>query len=188
MFTAYAAARYLVDAKIEGDVVDCGSGDTAALVALAAALVQFGDTTRRLVLFDTSADPTHDAETELGLWGTDRDLLSPQPSRAALRRASPSARLLATGYPPDKLSILRYPRNEIAAFGPLAFLGVTGETYPANRDAIAAFFPTLVRAGIITIHGADPNGRDAFQEYLADQRLTQLLIRISANDRIGVRI
>jgi hypothetical protein len=72
----YSIADYIARASVKGEVVDCGYGRTATLVAMAAAFVQIGDTSRGLVLFDTSADPVHRPELEFELWGTDRDPLS----------------------------------------------------------------------------------------------------------------
>ena len=40
----------------------------------------------------------------------------------------------------------RYPREPIATETPIAFLGLTSETYPANRWAIAAFVDAIEAA------------------------------------------
>jgi len=65
---AFGAIRISVArASVKGEVVDCGYGRTATLVAMAAAFVQIGDTSRRLKVFDPSADPVHRPELEFEL-------------------------------------------------------------------------------------------------------------------------
>src|SRR5262249_43028548 len=44
----YSIADYIGRANVKGEVVDCGYGRTATLVAMATAFVQIGDTSRRL--------------------------------------------------------------------------------------------------------------------------------------------
>src|SRR5262249_34942860 len=44
----YSIADYIARASVKGEVVDCGYGQTTTLVAMAAAFVQIGDTSRRL--------------------------------------------------------------------------------------------------------------------------------------------
>src|SRR5262249_9678872 len=72
----YSIANYLTHARVEGEVVDCGYGGTSTLAIMAAAFAQIGDTSRNVVLFDTTADPLHRPEFEFELWGTYRDPLS----------------------------------------------------------------------------------------------------------------
>ena len=186
----YAVAHYLVEANIEGDVLDCGFGATETLIALAAALQRLGDTSRNLVLFDTTADPLHRAEAQLPLWGTERDLLAKTRIVAQSGRSEPApAELRSTGYPTEKMSINRYPREPIAAFGKLAFLGLTAQTFPSNRDAIATFLPQLSRGGVIAV-AADPFGLsqgDPIEEILKVQNSAVLFFKIADNFRIGVK-
>ena len=127
-FALYRIAQYLACAGIAGEVVDCGYGATAALAAIAAASVQCGDTSRRLVLFNSSADPLHRAETELELWGVEWDLIANTRVMPRSHKVEPPPlELAATSYPADKIAIRRYPRDPIAQSEPVAFLGLTSE-------------------------------------------------------------
>jgi hypothetical protein len=190
MRALHSAVTHLVKSDIKGDIVDCGAGATATLGALAISFVQLGDTSRRLVLFDTSADPTHRAETKLELWGTDRD-----PFRAAdgapghAKSEPPPSELLATGYPAGKFIVKRYPRDEIRGLGPLAFLGLTSEAYPSNVDAIEAFVPHLERGGVMAVETSSfkAGARDAVDEFLRKEGLAVPLERVSEHYRLGIR-
>src|SRR5689334_6462467 len=63
------AIDQVVRDRIDGDIVDCGVGETDVLFGLASLLTKKRDTRRKLVLFDTSMDCTHRAETTMPSWG-----------------------------------------------------------------------------------------------------------------------
>jgi hypothetical protein len=185
--TLRAAARYLRDSEVAGDIVDCGNGLGETLIVLGAALVQLGDTSRRLVLFDTTADPLHRAERELELWGSDRDLLA-KPGRPKVDKPEPPpADIEVTGYPRDNIDIMRYPREPIACSRPIAFLGLTTASYDANRTAIATFLPHLARGGVVGVESDWQTKQDAVADYLARERTRLLLVNVAQNYRIGIK-
>jgi hypothetical protein len=187
----YSIADYLTHARVEGEVVDCGYGGTATLVVMAAAFAQIGDTSRDLVLFDTTADPLHRPELEFELWGTYRDPLSTTRNdwpRSQKRESAPP-RLTATGYPAEKFSIRRYPRESIAQSEPIAFLGLTSASYPSNRTAIATFFCRVTSGGVVAIE-PDPlekGGRNAVNEFLREEGVSMLFLHVAPNYRVGIR-
>jgi hypothetical protein len=182
----YRIVQYLAHAGIKGDVVDCGYGATAPLAAIAGAFACCRDTSRRLVLFDSSASPLHRAETELELWGTERDLIAGAPARPRTNRPEPPpAELAATGYPVENIAVRRYPREPIAQTEPVAFLGLTAESYPANREAIATFLPKVSQGGVIAVAGNRTH--DAVAEFLARARLHLLFVQVAADYRIAVK-
>jgi hypothetical protein len=186
----YSIADYIARASVKGEVVDCGYGQTANLAAMAAAFVQIGDTSRRLELFDTSADPVHRSELEFELWGTDRDLLSTTRTwRRSQKIEAAPPELVATGYPVEKFSIRRYPREPITQLEPVAFLGLTSASYQSNRMAIAKFFPHVVSRGVLAVE-PDPlerAGRNAVDSFLRDTGVNILFLHVAANYHVGVK-
>lgn len=186
------AIRYLIDARVPGDVVDCGDGSPATLAAIAATLVSIGDTSRRLILFDVSGDPTHAAETTLTLWGTGRDLLGLQ--RADMDRGVAKSLPRAVGpltsrYPPERISVVRYPANALHLPTLIAYLGLMPDSYPANRNSITSLIPRLSDGGIVAVTGGRSpiSPRDAVEEALREFGTTILLHRITDSFRIGVK-
>jgi O-methyltransferase len=183
-------ADYLTRAGLEGEVVDCGYGNTASLAVLAAAFVQLGDTNRRFALFDTSADPLHRPELEFELWGTGRDPLSTQASWRRLPTREPPPRELAViGYPVEKFSIRRYPREPIAQTDPVAFLGLTTACYQSNQATIATFLPRVITGGVIAVE-PDPlerSGRDAVDDLLRNQGIEMLFLHVAPDYRVGIK-
>jgi O-methyltransferase len=188
-----SAIRYLVGAGIPGDIVDCGLGTPHVLSAAATALLELGDTTRRLALFDSTADPLHRPEPEFALWGSDRELLGDgdrRPARAPAWTEPAPAPLTATGYPADRVAIMRYPREPIANSRPVAFLAMTWETYDSNRAAIDAFLPHLSKGGVVLAQGnpRGPGQRDAVEEALRRHGAGIVLMHAAADFRIGLNV
>ena len=154
----FVTISYLTRENIPGDLVDVGDGMPANLALAAAALMALGNTSRRLVLFDVTADPTHRPRAELPLWGSDwSDLLDARAAACAKQIEAPTSlprELLATGYPREGISIVRLPFEMIDLSRPIAFLGLTAETYEANRAAIKALMPRVSPGGVVAVQGS----------------------------------
>jgi hypothetical protein len=181
-----SAVRYLLNAGIAGSIVDCGYGSTATLAALAQMLAEHGDIARQLVLFDSSADPTHCAEPELRPWGLARECLADcAPAGEPRLPEAPPPEFIATGYPVGNIAIRRYPREPIACAGPVAFLGLTAESYEANRACIAAFVPLVTPGGVIAIDEGNGLSRNAADEFFAQRRMVLGTLAAARNYRIG---
>jgi O-methyltransferase len=196
----YAALRYLTKAGIPGDIVDCGEGTPVTLGLAATALSALGATRQRLVLFDVTADPRHCPETELPLWGCDRDYYLA--ASASLDRRAPSARavpreLFATGYPADNFQVVRYPVDTVDLTRPIAFVSLTSETYEANRAAIRALVPRLSEGGVIAVEGklglrpsmpgCVQHQRDAVKDFLAQRGIELLFWQATDTYRLAVK-
>jgi hypothetical protein len=162
----YAAAKYITENEIEGDFVDCGWGDPTTLLALAASLLHLNHTDRLLELFDSSASPLNRAETDLAPWGTEHDLLRKPPARKPPLPEAPPAELLSIGYPAERVTVRRYPREPIAHAAPMALLCITSETYDANREAFDVFYSRLSRGGILAVEDIPGGHKDALAQLL----------------------
>jgi hypothetical protein len=186
----YSAMQYLTKARISGDIVDCGDGSATALTAIAAMLVALGDTSRRLILLDVTIDPTHHAESELMMWGGNCDLLSDQPVRPTQPKALPLPnKLIASGYPTEMISLMCYPYGALNFTQSIAFLGLTSQTYPANRNAIAALIPLIPSGGIIAAEAdlSKPDMRDAVSDFLNQGSINVQLWHVTPTYRIGMK-
>lgn len=196
----YAAIRYVTKANIPGIIIDCGEGTPTTLALAATALSALANTKQRLVLFDITADPRHCPETELPLWGNDRDhFLAPDANagqRRTTARALPGA-LLATGYPIDKIEVVRYPIDTIDLTRPIAYLSLSSETYEANRAAIRALIPRVSAGGVIAVEGNQDlrpsqlgcvqHQLDAVKEFLTQRGIELLFWRATDTYRLAVK-
>src|SRR5262245_59634947 len=136
------------------------------------------------------ADPVHRPELEFELWGTDRDPLSTTRSwRKSQKIETAPPELIGTGYPLEKLSIRRYPREPITQLEPVAFLGLTSASYQSNRTAIATFFPHVVSRGVVAV-APDPlekAGRNPVDAFLRDAGVNMLFLQVAANYCVGIK-
>jgi len=157
----YCAVRHITQTRVPGDIVDCGEGVPEVLALVAASLVAVGETSRRLVLFDITSDFRHRPEADVPLWGTDYDLMSGQrPPPRPKERVLPDA-LAASGYPADQIFVVRYPVDTIDLTRPIAFLGLSAETYEANRAAVRTLAPRVSIGGVIAVEGNEHTPRAA---------------------------
>jgi hypothetical protein len=182
----FSSVQYLVVRQIVGDVIDCTHAGDGVLAVLGAAFVFLKDTSRRLIICDPTANPHHRAEHMLEPWGNDFDLLGAKLRPAKSQRAeAPSAAIRRTGYPQDKLLVWRYPREAIATTSPIAFLGLTSETYPANRWAIAAFIDRLSDGGVLAVDRITQ--RDGVAEHLTAARVALSPVEVADGYHMGIR-
>jgi hypothetical protein len=186
----YLATKYITESKIEGDLVDCGWGDTTTLLALASCLLSLKNYERQLVLFDSTADPLHRAETDLEPWGAEYDLLGNPPGRKPPLPEPVPAELLSSGYPRERISIRRYPREPIAQTAPVAFLNITSETYDANRKALNIFFSRLSRTGMVAVEDVTPtrgDGYDTIAKFLRATGHTLWFTQVAPNFWMAIK-
>jgi hypothetical protein len=194
----YCAVRHLTTARIPGDMIDCGDGRPEVLAVIGCSLIALGETSRRLVLFDITSDHRHRPETNVPLWGTDYDRMAgrrprPQPKERILPDA-----LAASGYPAERIFVVRYPVDRIELSRPIAFLGLTAETYEANRAAVRTLAPRVSIGGVIAVEGNEHTPRaalpgcvqhhlDAVAEFLKAHRADVPFWQAAPEYRLGVK-
>jgi hypothetical protein len=179
----YSAAKHITTLGIEGDILDCGWGDSATLLVMAASLLHLTQAGRRLVLFDVSVGPLHCAGFELAPWGADYDLLRNPKPRPLRNPEPPLADLAESGYPAEHILVRRYPREPIAYDAPIAFLSMTAESYDANRKAFEVFYPRLSAGGILAVEecGSAGDGANFISAFLRDAGVTTPISRVRPN-------
>ena len=69
-YSLYKAVQYVVKNKIPGDFVECGVWRGGSVILIALALAHFGDTDRKIFLYDTFTGMTKPDEQDVD-WDTD---------------------------------------------------------------------------------------------------------------------
>lgn len=198
LYALCQAVRYVVANALPGEVVECGVWRGGSMMAAARTLIDVGDTTRRLRLFDTfegmEAPGPHDR------W------LDGSPAAAVFARevnSSPDGRWLAagvaevraalssTGYPSECISYVEGKvEDTLPAQAPeqIAVLRLDTDWYESTRHELACLYPRLVPGGVLIVddYGFWQGARRAVDEYLAHQRPRPLLNRIDYSARIAV--
>jgi hypothetical protein len=194
----YSALQYLIRSRIPGDIVDCGEGRPEVLAIIGASLVALREIGRRLVLFDVTSDPQHRPETTVPLWGTEYDLMAgKRPPARPQERMLPDL-LVASGYPPERLFVVRHPVDAMDFSRSISLLALTAESYDANRAAVRMLAPRVSTGGVIAVEGNENSPRatipgcvqhhvDAVAEFLNLQRADMQFWQVTPEFRIGLK-
>jgi O-methyltransferase len=193
MYAIYRGVGHVVKHGIAGDLAECGVWAGGGVMMAALALQHFGDTSRRLWLYDTFEGmdaPTEkdvdfknrSAADHLKTWKASDFSQMARVGLDAVRRA-----MASTGYPQDKLKFVKGRVEEtIPAQTPdrISLLRLDTDWYESTRHELEHLFPRLSRGAVIIIddYGFWKGARQATDEYFAREKIPILLTRI---DRIG---
>lgn len=193
------AARYLVRNDIRGDIVECGVWRGGSMMAVARTLVQLGDTSRELFLYDTytgMTDPTEadaDAHGRSAWRGMNRfgrdDTGHSKWCNASLEDVT--ANIASTGYPMSRCHFVVGPVEETIPAtlpGDVALLRLDTDWYESTRHELIHLFPLVVPNGVLVLddYGHWQGARRAVDEYFDKFDQAPLLNRIDYTGRIAI--
>jgi O-methyltransferase len=199
MFALWQATRYVVDAKVPGDLVECGvwRGGSSMLAALT--LLESG-APRPLWLYDTyegMPQPSARDRQWDGQSATERLALHERRPGAANDWAFATledviAQMASIGYPSELLSFVKGPVEEtIPARSPerIALLRLDTDWYESTLHELRHLWPRLSAGGVLIIddYGHWQGAREATDEFFASQGAALLLNRIDYTGRIAVK-
>ena len=192
------AVTYLVENRIEGDVVECGVWRGGSMVVVAKTLLALGDI-RDLHLCDTfegmSAPTEHDRSFDARMAA---DLMS-DTSRAEGRNVWCIAgeedvrrNVAATGYPAARQHFVRGKVEETLPGGAperIALLRLDTDWYESTKHELEVLYPRLVEGGVLILddYGYWQGARKAVDEYFAKAEKKPLLHRIDLTGRMTVK-
>lgn len=192
-----AAVRYVVRAKVPGDVVECGVWKGGSMMAAARTLIKEGDAARRLHLFDTFEGMTPPGAADVSIDGDSAARLleiSPKQDLVWARSPLEEARkaVLSTGYDPDRISFVKgRVEDTIPAQAParIALLRLDTDWYESTRHELVHLYPRLAPGGVLIIddYGHWKGARKAVNEYLAENNIQLLLNRVDYTGRIALK-
>lgn len=191
------AIGYTVDRKIPGDIAECGVWRGGSVMAIALALMSYGDTSRHLYLYDTfdgmSAPTEHDTMFD---GRSARSVLNGHSVGTGAWARAPidvvRANVFSTGYPKEKVHFVKgkvedtLPSKRPAK---LALLRLDTDWYESTKHELTHLFPLLDPHGILIIddYGHWKGARKAVDEYVAENKLNLNLHRVDYTCRIAVR-
>jgi O-methyltransferase len=197
MYALWQSAGYVVAAGIAGDFVECGVFRGGSTAMAAEAFRHFGDTARKLYLYDTfegMTEPTardvdfagRTPQQHLKLWGA---------TRVGEMTNSPldevRANVLSTGVPADRFVFVKGKVEETIPGtvppGPISILRLDTDWYESTRHELVHLFPRLSVGGVLIVddYAFWRGSREACDEYFRQHDVKMLLTRV---DRIGVVI
>jgi hypothetical protein len=194
----YRSIEYIVRNRIAGDIVECGVWSGGSMLLAAHALMHFGDTSRRIYLYDTFAgmpkpdtiDTRWDGVPALPTWehhqrngrhwcyGGTQD---------HVRRVVSSS-----GYPEDKLVFVEGKvEDTLPARRPeqISLLRLDTDLYSSTYHELVHLYPLLAVGGILIIddYGAFQGAKLATDQFIEENNLPIFLSRIDVSVRLAVK-
>jgi len=194
----YQSIEYIVRNNIPGDIVECGVWSGGSMLLAAHALLHFGDSSRRIYLYDTFAgnprpdavDARWDGVPALPTWehhhrnggrwcfGGTRDHVSRVVS--------------SSGYPADRLEFVEgMVEDTLPSTRPaqISLLRLDTDLYSSTWHELVHLYPLLSPGGILIIddYGAFQGAKLATDRFIAEHKLPLFLTRIDSSVRLAVK-
>lgn len=200
MYALYKAARYVIEAGIPGDFVECGVWRGGSMMVVAQALLEKGIKDRDLYLFDTFEGlPKPDESKDIDLWGN-RAIdgwrpLSKDDEKSGWANAGLDEvrkNLLSTGYPAERIHFVKgMVERTIPEQAPqdIALLRLDTDWYESTKHELEHLYPRLAPQGVMIIddYGHFKGAKEAVDEYIETNRIAGLLCRIDYTGRLMIK-
>jgi O-methyltransferase len=193
------AVKYVTKNGIPGSIVECGVWRGGSVMTIAWTLLELGDTSRDIYLYDTfegmsepsDKDRLHDGTPVAQTLATlDRkeegNLWAFAPLDAVKRN------VLSTGYPAERIHFVQGKvEDTLPAQAPerIALLRLDTDWYESTRHELVHLYPRLSAQGVLIIddYGDWQGARQAVDEYFAGQPYTPLLTRMDTTGRMAIK-
>lgn len=197
--TLIQSVRYLARHGIRGCIVECGVWRGGSAMAVALTLIDEGDTSRDLYLYDTFEGMPPPTEIDRTVDGTlARTHLDRDPGKAGLVWAVAGIddvrrNMGSTGYPGARVKYVKGPIESTVPAqsppGPIALLRLDTDWYESTKHELENLFPLLCKDGILIVddYGHWEGARKAVDEYFAALGRPYYLHRIDYTGRLLVK-
>lgn len=199
MFALWTATRYVVEARIPGDLVECGVYRGGSAMVMAHALRSIGSTDRTLWLYDTFEGMPEPGEFDMRAQST-AESTETRSRWASEQRDGHNAWCFApldevhtnmqrTGYPTDRVRLVKgRVEDTIPDSAPerIAVLRLDTDWYASTRHELEHLYPLVSPGGVLILddYGHWEGARRAVDELMANRPL--LLNRIDYSGRLAV--
>lgn len=200
LYVLINAVLYLSRNGIAGDIVECGVWKGGSMLAVIRTLLQYGDTSRDLHLYDTFEGMTQPGAMDVDYIGTpgskafkDKQT-GPDSSTFCYAPLDGVKRLLgSTGYPEQRIHYVQGKVEEtLPAQAPekIALLRLDTDWYESTKHELEHLFPRLVPGGVLIIddYGHWKGSKQAVDEYFSQGQAPILLNRIDYSGRVAVKL
>lgn len=197
----YKAIEHIVKHKIPGDLVECGVWNGGSVLLMALALQHFGDTSRRIWLYDTFAGMPKPDDVDRN-W----DGVSALPTWEAKKQSDPAGPnwgfggtvemveqvVYASGYPRENFVFVKgMVEDTIPGRMPAqaALVRLDTDFYASTYHELVHLYPALVDGGVLIIddYGYFQGARIATDQYLEEQKLPLFLSRVTQSVRLAIK-
>lgn len=196
-YALWKAVEYVVRSSVKGDLVECGVFKGGSIMVAARALARFGDTARKLYLYDTFEGMTAPTARDVDFIGrTPQDHLKTWGVKTMSGMTNTpidevKTNVLSTGLAADRFVFVKGKVEDTIPgtlpSGAISILRLDTDWYESTRHELIHLFPRLAPGGVIIIddYGFWRGSREACDEYFQDRGVKILLNRI---DTLGAVI
>jgi O-methyltransferase len=193
------AVKYVVSNKVPGAFVECGVWRGGSMMAAALTLIELGDTSRELFLFDTFEGMTPPTAADTLTDGTPAS----EVLRGARREDGSSywcvadqrdvrENMLSTHYPSPKMKLVPGKVEEtIPTHAPesIALLRLDTDWYESTRHELVHLYPRLAPHGVLIIddYGHWQGARQAADEFFATLEVKPFMTRLDYTGRLLIK-
>jgi O-methyltransferase len=201
LYAMYKATEYVYKAGIPGSIVECGVWRGGSMMMAALTLQALGDTSRRLLLFDTFEGlPKPNPAEDIDLWGhcaynewTRHRLTDESSDWAHASIEEVRENLASTGYPPEKLEFIKgMVQNTLPRTSPqtIALLRLDTDWYESTVCELNHLYPHLSNGGVLIVddYGHMRGQRKAVDEYFSSRNEVVLLNRVDYSGRVAIKL
>jgi len=203
MYAVYQATRYIVEADVPGDIVECGvwrgGSSMMAALTLMGAGAGAGGGDRRLWLYDTFEGMTEPGQRDVGPDGRsahgewERNRREGHNDWCYSPLDEVRSNILSTGIATDAFELVQgRVEDTIPARAPerIALLRLDTDWYESTHHELVHLFPRLSRGGALLIddYGHWDGVRAAVDEYRRDQGIKLLLSRTDYAGRMAIKL
>lgn len=193
------AVRYVSSHGIPGDIVECGVWKGGSMMTAALVLLEMGDQSRGLHLFDTYEGMPPPGPFDVNAHGVSAADQLDQASKedeesvwcvATLEEVE--SLLRGTGYDPEKMHFIKgLVEDTVPKHAPesISLLRLDTDWYESTRHELVHLYPRVSPGGVLIIddYGHWDGARKAVDEYFAETRSEILLNRTDSSGRIGIK-
>ena len=186
----------MVKNEIPGDFVECGVWRGGSVILMALALAHFGDTDRKIFLYDTFTGMTKPDEKDVDWEGLNlQEKWENDPSTqwgygGSLEEVRKN--VYASNYPKDNFVFVKGPVEQtLPGTRPknIALLRLDTDWYASTYHELVHLYPILSTGGILMIddYGWCRGARQATDQYIKENKLNLFLSRIDESVRLAVK-
>lgn len=196
LYAMHKATEYVVKAGTPGDFVECGVWRGGSMMMAALSLIALGDTSRRLMLFDTFAghprpDPERDGRQFYDEWAR-RRRTDQSSDWADVSIEEVRHNMESTGYPPQNIKLIKGVVQETIQSNlpdAIALLRLDTDWYDSTAHELKHLYPRLQKDGVLLIddYGSMGGQRQAVDEYFKDNGIALLLNRVDFSGRMAIK-
>lgn len=199
MYALYKSVKYILEAEIEGDFVECGVWKGGSVMLIAYTLVASKSANRKLFLYDTFTGMSKPAEMDVDLASHEaaeaKWKITTQRSGEGWTQASlseVSRNVYSTGYPTANLIFVQGKVEETLLTtipDKICLLRLDTDWYASTKQELIHLYPRLSSGGVLIVddYGHWLGAKKAVDEYLSSCQHPLLLSRIDYSGRIGVK-